>query len=163
MIGDSMAGGLDLFGSRPIAHLNHSERSSFRSGSDRHRGRMRVSIVKIYDASLLKKSRGAMPSGEKAPAIPKKVLDAFEKRLQLYPYELSPGESPPRVYKYTKSKGWSLQVEVDANEIRFTAPETKSFNSSLIFECLQTASELCDSGKLAVFHVRDEEWLENGG
>lgn len=118
---------------------------------------MRVSIVNIYDVSCSKAEMN--PSSESAPVIPADVLNAFEKRLLLYPYQLSKGEGLPRVYECTKSKGWSLKVEVDTNEIRFTAPETKSYNSSLVFECLQTACELCDNGKLAAFHVRDKQWI----
>src|SRR5687767_50914 len=120
---------------------------------------MRVSIVKIYDASI-SKLPGVNPSRENAPEIPRDVMDDFEKILQKYHYELNQGGELPRVYKYTKTKGWSLNVEVEANEIRFTTPLTKSYNSSMIFECLQTASELCDSGKLSIFHVKASEWID---
>lgn len=119
---------------------------------------MRIAVVCIYDKSFAN-STTAEPSKENAPEISMEILALFRKRLTSYDYELTKETNGHSEYSYTASKSWSLKVDVSPNEIAFTSPLTKSFNSSLVFECLQTASEICDQADLAVYHSKEKAWV----
>ncbi|MGI0119622.1 hypothetical protein [Zooshikella sp. RANM57] len=120
---------------------------------------MRVKIVRIYDKSYATVKAWAEPFKDEAPAIPEAVLVKFIERLSMYKYELIKNNNSLCEYLYSNSKYWSLKVQISKNEIAFTAPRTKSFNSSLVFECLQTASELCDTHNLAIYFSKDRDWI----
>ena len=99
------------------------------------------------------------PAKADAPIISSSTSSHFKSKLTGFKYSLKNETEEHVQFKYTGSKSWGLLVEIENNQISFTAPLTKSYNSNLEFECLQTASELCDCGKLAIYHEKNKEWI----
>ena len=112
---------------------------------------MRRSIVRIFNPSV-----GGLVGdiidieALEIPIFEQELLEQFKTRILGYEYELSSEKNGITEYKCTKSKSWSLKIVVTDNEISFTCPLTKMFNSSLLFESFQTVSELCDHDRLAI-------------
>ncbi|NNG41400.1 hypothetical protein HJP15_00345 [Pseudoalteromonas sp. NEC-BIFX-2020_002] len=122
---------------------------------------MRRAIVRIFNPSVVKLSGDIIDiESLEIPKIEKELLQDFKTRILKYNYELCSEKKGITEYTSTKSKSWSLKVVVTENEISFTCPETKMFNSSLLFESFQTASELCDHDRLALLDCsRDKQWM----
>ena len=120
---------------------------------------MRQDIVRIYDRSIVERVAGdEEPISELATEISDRITQEFKQRLENSNYRLLRHKDEVDEYVYDGTKSWSLKVMIGTREICFTAPRTKSFNSSLIFEVLQTAAELCDHGELAIYSPRDKQW-----
>ncbi len=83
-------------------------------------------------------------------------MQKFIHRLGLYKYQLN-SETPDRKGYIKEVAGVPVSVGVYRAEIGFSVPYGKS---EPIFEALQDASELCDTGGLALFDPQTGEWLD---
>ncbi|OLQ83758.1 hypothetical protein BIT28_14110 [Photobacterium proteolyticum] len=122
---------------------------------------MRRSIVRIFNPSVVDLAGDNIDIEIlDIPGIEVELLEKFKARILKYEYELSSEKNGKTEYKCLKSKSWSLKVVVTDNEISFTCPGTKMYNSSLLFEAFQTSSELCDHDQLALLDCsRDKRWM----
>lgn len=120
---------------------------------------MRSAIIRIFNSDLKDNNDIENLDSDSLSEIPNEVLEEFKNRLAKYDYELTKEKDGAYEYHYTANKNWSLKVVLNNKEITFTAPSTKQFNSSLVFEATQTASELCDRGNLAAYYPKDGEWI----
>jgi hypothetical protein len=92
------------------------------------------------------------------PAIPEDVRQRFVERLLKYDYELE--TKNPNCTEYIhKNRKWSIQVAVFRTEIAFSVPYWNDAENA-IFEALQTAHELCDTGEMVVFDPQTGDWSE---
>jgi len=92
------------------------------------------------------------------PVIPDEVRQGFIDRLLKYDYELE-STTPRRAEYIHKNRAWSIQVVVYSSEIAFSIPYWDDAENA-IFEALQTAHELADTGDLVVYDPQTGEWSE---
>lgn len=92
------------------------------------------------------------------PLIPEDVRQRLIDRLLKYDYEL--GTANPNCTEYIhKNRRWSIQVAVFRTEIAFSVPYWDDAESA-IFDALQTAHELADTGEIVVYDPQTGEWSE---
>lgn len=90
------------------------------------------------------------------PVIPNEVRQQFIERLLKYDFELESQNANCTEFIH-KNKKWSIQVAVFSTEIAFTVPYWEDVENA-VFEALQTAHELADTGQLAVYDPQTGEW-----
>lgn len=114
--------------------------------------------INIYHPAVKEAAhRGLELDAFEHPPLPPDVVEAFVSRLGRYGYKQMSQSS--FVSEFTKSmKGQTVQVSVFANEITFSVPFGPAFESG-VFEALQTATELCDTGALVVHDPQAGEWV----
>ncbi len=101
---------------------------------------------------------GAELDGFPHPEIPDVVRQRFVDRLLKYDYKLESDRPQCREFIHT-NKVWSIQVAVFPAEIAFSVPYWDDAENA-IFEAMQTAHELADTGELAVYDPQTGEWSE---
>lgn len=92
------------------------------------------------------------------PEIPEEVRQRFVERLLKYDYVLEADNPNCREFIHT-NQAWSVQVAVFSTEIAFSVPYWKDVKNA-VFEALQTAHELSDTGELVVYDPQTGEWIE---
>lgn len=92
------------------------------------------------------------------PAIEPDVISDCLRRLVRYGY--SPARDTPVGQEYTKRvDNYLIEVLISPAEITFSVPYRQNA-SEAIFSALQDASELTDTGKLALFDPQEGDWFE---
>jgi len=121
---------------------------------------MRQAIVRIFNPVMASTHvKGVKTEERGAPDITQELIDNFRTRLMGDNYEFVNAEDGVLEYRHTETKKWSLQVLISKNEIAFTCPSKQMFISTLLYEALRTASQLCDHDKLAIYHCNGRGWI----
>ncbi len=115
-----------------------------------------------YDISIVHSSvKQKVEAGEELDAFEHQPLEedeikAFLDRLPGYGYQLE--LETPEIKSFVKQvMACPIQVTVFDTEISFSVPYWENAEQA-IFEALQDASEMCDSGKLALYDPQTGEW-----
>lgn len=121
---------------------------------------MRRAIVRIFNPSMATTHvKGVQADEHDAPEITQDLIDNFKSRLTGNDYEFVNKKDGVFEYRHTGTKKWSLGVLISKNEISFTCPPKEMFMFTLLYEALQTASQLCDHNKLAIYHCDGRGWI----
>ena len=113
--------------------------------------------LRIFNVSIKQKFDAGFRLDEfEPPPLEAMEVERFLKRLTAYGYGLE-GETPLRKGFVKQINGCPIQVGVYATEIAFSVPYWG--NQQAIFDALQDASEMCDSGRLALFDPQAGQWL----
>lgn len=121
---------------------------------------MRRAIVRIFNASMATTHMSGVRADEHdAPEIRQYLIDNFKHRLTSNDYEFVKKKDGVLEYRHTGNRKWSLKVLISKNEIAFTCSPKDMFMFTLLYEALQTASQLCDHNKLAIYHCDGRGWI----
>jgi len=121
---------------------------------------MRRAIVRIFDPTMATShEKGVKTEETGAPEITPELIDNFKNRLPENDYEYVNNKDGVLEYRHTGTNKWSLQVLISKNEIAFTCPPAQMFISTLLYEALRTASQLCDHDRLAIYHCDGRGWI----
>lgn len=121
---------------------------------------MRRAIVRIFNPTMATSHvRGVKPDESGAPEIKQELIENFKSRLTGNEYEFVNNKDGVLEYRHTGTNKWSLAVQISKNEIAFTCPPKQMFITNLLYEALQTASQLCDHDELAIYHCDGRGWI----